>query len=190
VDVERLYFRNDPILLGAPPNRPPNDSTLFQLIKNSAMLWNALDKSDVPDIRGVWMSEVGLQQLVIVSVKQRYHGHAKQAAHLASQNRPAAYHGRYVIIVDEDIDPSDIKQVLWAMCTRSDPENDIEVIRRAWSTPLDTMIRKPTDTFLNSRAIIDACKPYEWIDDFPEDITIHPDLEKRVKDKWGSLLNL
>ena len=63
VDVERLYFRNDPIILGAPPNCPPNDSTTFQVIKNSAMLWNALDKSGVPDVRGVWMSDVGQQQL-------------------------------------------------------------------------------------------------------------------------------
>ncbi|MDP2643388.1 MAG: UbiD family decarboxylase [Desulfobacterales bacterium] len=190
VDVERIYFRNEPILLGAPPNRPPNDSTTFNVIKNSAMLWNALDKSGVPDVRGVWMSDVGQQQLVIVSIKQRFHGHVKQAAHLACQNRPAAYHGRYVILVDDDIDPSDIKQVLWALCTRSDPENDIEIIRRAWSTPLDTMIRKPTDKLLNSRAIIDACKPYEWFDEFPEDIKLDPELEKQVIGKWGTILNL
>jgi len=81
------------------------------------------------------MSEVGYQQLVIVSIKQRYPGHARQAAFIVSHCRPAAYHGRYVIVVDEDIDPSDTQQVLWALCTRSDPEKDIEIIRRAWSTP-------------------------------------------------------
>jgi hypothetical protein len=62
-------------------------------------LWNALVKSGVPDVKGVWMSEVGTQQLVIVSIKQRYEGHARQTALLASQNRPPAYHGRYVIVV-------------------------------------------------------------------------------------------
>ena len=136
------------------------------------------------------MSEVGNQQLVIVSIKQRYPGHARQAAILTCQNRPAAYHGRYVIVVDDDIDPSDVQNVLWALCTRSDPEKDIEIFRRAWSTPLDTMIRKPTDAYFNSRAIIDACKPYEWIEEFPKDIKISSDLAEKVQRKWGTLLNL
>ncbi len=190
VEVERIYFRNNPILLGAPPSRPPQETTLFTVVKNSALIWNALVKSGVPDVHGVWCSEVGQQQLVIVSVKQRYNGHARQAALLASQNRPAAYHGRYVIVVDEDIDPSDIQQVLWALVTRSDPEKDIDILRRAWSTPLDTTIRKPTNAYFNSRAIIDACKPFEWIDEFPEDIKLSVELADKVKSKWGALLNL
>jgi UbiD family decarboxylase len=151
-------------------------------------LWNALVKSGVPDVKGVWMSEVGTQQLVIVSIKQRYAGHARQTAFLASQNRPAVYHGRYVIVVDEDIDPSDIQQVMWALCTRSDPEKDIEIYQRAWSPPLDTMIRQPTIAYFNSRAIIDACKPYEWIGDFPEDIKISREAEEKAR--WGSVLDL
>lgn len=190
VEIERIYFRNNPILLGAPPSRPPQETTLYTLVKNSALLWNALIKSGVPDVQGVWLSDVGQQQLVIVSVKQRYNGHARQAALLASQNRPAAYHGRYVIVVDDDIDPSDIQQVLWALLTRSDPEKDIDIFRRAWSTPLDTTIRRPTDAYFNSRAIIDACKPFEWINEFPEDIKLSPDLAETVKSKWGAMLNL
>lgn len=189
VEVERIYYRHEPILLGSPPSRPPaNDGTIFNVVKGSAILWNALIKSGVPDVKGVWMSEIGIPQFVIVSIKQRYAGHARQAGLLACQNRPAAYHGRYVIVVDEDIDPSDIQQVMWALCTRSDPEKDIEIFRRAWSTPLDTMIHKPTNGYFNSRAIIDACKPYEWIEEFPEDIKISNEWEEKVKSKWGAVL--
>ena len=190
VEVERVYFRNNPILLGAPPMRPPSDSTLFVIAKGSAVLWNNLVKSNVPDVRGVWMSEVGYQQFTVVSIKQRYPGHARQAAFLACQNRPPAYHGRYVVVVDEDIDPTNIEHVMWAICTRSDPEKDIEIVRRAWSTPLDTMIRKPTDAYFNSRAIIDACKPYEWIDEFPQDIKVGGPGMDEVKAKWGDTINL
>ncbi len=185
VEVERIYYRNKPILLGAPPSRPLQENTLFAVVKSSALLWNALNRSGVPDVRGVWMSGVGQQQFVIISIKQRYAGHARQAALLASQNRPAAYHGRYVVVVDEDIDPSDIQQVMWAICTRSDPEKDIDILRRLWSTPLDSTIRKPAGAYFNSRAIIDACKPYEWIDEFPEDIRISPEMIDRVKKKWN-----
>jgi UbiD family decarboxylase len=185
VEVERIYYRNEPILLGSPPSRPPDETAPFGIVKGSAILWNHLVKSGIPDVKGVWMSEVGVQQLTIVSIKQRYPGHAKQTGFLASQNRPAAYHGRYVIVVDDDIDPSDLQQVMWALCTRSDPEKDIDIIRRAWSTPLDTMIRKPTNAYFNSRAIIDACKPYEWMEEFPEDIKVSPEMAQKIKSKWG-----
>jgi UbiD family decarboxylase len=190
VEIERIYHRDNPVLLGSLPGRPPDENALFNIVKGSAVLWNTLVKSGIPDIRGIWMSEVGIQQWVVISIKQRYPGHARQAAFLASQNRPAAYHGRYVIVVDEDIDPSDTQQVLWALCTRSDPEKDIDIVRRAWSTPLDTMIRKPTNAYFSSRAIIDACKPYEWIDDFPKDISMAPEMEKSLRQKWKSIVEL
>ena len=190
VEVERIYFRNQPIILGAPPMRPPSDGSLFQVIKGSAVLWNALVKSNVPDVRGVWMSEVGLQQFVVVSIKQRYPGHVTQTGMLTCQNRPAAYHGRYVVVVDEDIDPSNIEHVMWALATRTDPEKDIDIVRKAWSTPLDTMIRKPTNAYFSSRGVIDACKPWDWINEFPHDIRTSDEWATKVKDKWGSVLNL
>jgi UbiD family decarboxylase len=190
VQVERIYFRNNPIILGAPPMRPPSDSTLFVVAKGSAVLWNNLVKSNIPDVRGVWMSEAGYQQFVVVSIKQRYPGHARQTGFLACQNRPPAYHGRYVVVVDEDIDPTNMEHVMWAISTRSDPEKDIDIVRRAWSTPLDTMIRKPTNAYFNSRAVIDACKPYEWIDEFPLDIKTSGEFMDSVKEKWGRTLNL
>lgn len=66
--------------------------------------------------------------------------------------------GRYVVVVDEDIDIYDISDVLWAMCSRSDPVDAIEVIRRCWSGPLDPVIPKSMKGF-SSRLIIDACLP-------------------------------
>jgi 4-hydroxy-3-polyprenylbenzoate decarboxylase len=89
------------------------------------------------------------------------------------------------VVVDDDIDPTNTAEVIWAICTRSEPEKDIDIIRRCWSGPLDPSIRKPTTAFFNSRAIIDACKPFEWIDEFPTDIRLAPELAKSVKDKWG-----
>ncbi len=90
-------------------------------------------------------------------------------------------------MADEDIDPTNIQEVLWAVCTRSDPEKDIDIIRRAWSTSLDPTIRKPAEAFFNSRAIIDACKPYEWKDKYPQEISTSPELTAIVKEKWKDL---
>ncbi|MDZ4247491.1 MAG: UbiD family decarboxylase, partial [Dehalococcoidia bacterium] len=167
---------------------PPHEETYFHVLVKSAMLTNELIQSGVPDVRGAWLSEAGLYQLIVVSIKQRYAGHAKQAALLASQGRVGSYMGRYIIVVDEDIDPSDINEVLWAMCTRSDPEKDIDIIRRTRSSALDPMIRKPSTAYYNSRAVIDACKPYEWMTEFPQEIRIDPELARRVREKWGDIL--
>jgi UbiD family decarboxylase len=189
IEVERVYHRNAPIILGAPPHRIPDDSTYQVRIVRSAMLHNELVKNGISDVRGVWGGDGGIR-LIVVSLKQRYAGHAKRAALIASQSVTGAYNGRYVIVVDEDIDPSNIEEVLWALCTRSDPEKDIDIIRKCWSTALDPIIRKPTNAFFNTRAIIDACKPYDWIDEFPQSVELSPELESWMKEKWGSILNL
>jgi 4-hydroxy-3-polyprenylbenzoate decarboxylase len=103
---------------------------------------------------------------------------------IASQCHAAAYLGRFTIVVDEDIDPADMKDVLWALTTRCDPAEDIEIFRRCWSGPLDPIIPKGQKGF-NSRAIIDACRPYEWLKDFPPSVKVPDDLARSVKEKWG-----
>ncbi len=150
----------------------------------SANLHNDLLKAGVPDIVGVFFNENGIQQLITVSIKQRYAGHARQTALLASQLARGGNMNRYTIVVDEDIDPTNVNDVLWALSTRSDPEKDIDIIRRTKSTPLDPIMRKPAQGFFNSLAIIDACKPYEWKETFPKSVEVSPTLKRSLKDKF------
>lgn len=190
VKVERIYHRNQPVLLGTQNHRGRSADTYFRALMKSARLFNELVRSGIPDVRGVWMNEEGAHHIVVVSIKQRYAGHAKQSALIASQHPVASLHARYVVVVDEDIDPTDIHDVMWAVGTRSDPEKGIDIIRRCWSEILDPVIRKPTKAPMNTRAIIDACKPFEWIEEFPPSVNISPELANRVKDKWGNTLEL
>ncbi|MBI4331887.1 MAG: UbiD family decarboxylase [Chloroflexi bacterium] len=192
IEVKRIYHRNNPILLGSQNCVPPSDSSYFSALMRSAQLHTELVRCGIPDVAGVWVGMLNMLYLfIVVSIKQRYAGHAKQAALLASQlTSGGAYHGRYVVVVDEDIDPTNPQEVLWAICTRSDPVQDIDILRRCWSTPLDPTIRKPATAFFNSRAIIDACKPFEWKDEFPQEIKISPQLVDRVKSKWGNAIGL
>jgi len=122
-----------------------------------------------------------------VSIEQRYAGHSRQAGHVAAMCRVGAYLGRIVIVVDEDIDVTDINDVMWAVVTRSDPERSLDIINRAWSGPLDPAIA-PDVKGHNSRMIIDATRPWEWRDKFP--IAIGPDAEtkRETRKKWGHLL--
>jgi len=191
IEVERIYHRNEPILVGAPPGRSPYDTVRWSALFRSSLLYNEFIATGVSDVKGIWVNEAGGScTIVIVSIKQRYAGHAKRAALIASQSQATSYANKYVIVVDEDIDPTNINEVLWAMAQRSDPEKDIDIIRRTRGAELDPMIRKPTKAFFNSKAIIDACKPYEWMDEFPPEVKASPELVARVKQKWDKLTKL
>jgi 4-hydroxy-3-polyprenylbenzoate decarboxylase len=102
-----------------------------------------------------------------------------------------AYAGRYIIVVDDDIDPSNLEEVMWAVLTRSDPATSIDFITNAWSTPLDPRIppeQKARGDYTNSRAIIDACKPFHWKDQYPKVNQSPPEVRKLAREKWGYLL--
>ncbi len=99
----------------------------------------------------------GARMFNVIAIKQAYPGHARQAGMLAASCQSGSYLGRFVVVVDDDVDPTDLFDVMWAMCTRCDPAQDIDFIRRAWSGPLDPILDKASST--NSRAVIDACRP-------------------------------
>lgn len=183
IEVERIYHRNNPIIVGSPPGRSPSEGSYFLSLVRSAQLHNELMKAGLPDVQGVWISEEAGGLIITVSIKQRYPGHAKDVALFISQSK-VGYWGRYVIVLDDDIDPTNIHDVLWALATRSDPEKSIDIIRRARGAPLDPMVRKPATSHFTSRAIIEACKPYEWISEFPKVIDHDRELADRVKLKW------
>ena len=191
--VEAIYHRNDPIMLGCPPQRPPDELARYRAVARSALLKRSIRAAGVPDVTAVWAHEVGTaRMLVALSIKQRYAGHAAQAGHVACQCHVGAYAGKYVIVVDDDIDVSDLEQVIWAMLTRSDPATSIDIVKNAWSTPLDPRIppeEKAKKNFTNSRAIIDACRPYHWRDKFPKVNMPSAELAKETRERFSYLLD-
>jgi UbiD family decarboxylase len=166
IDVERIYHRADPIVLGAPPGKPPHDYEFPFSVIRSGMIQDAVEASGVGGIQGVWTSFA--RSMVIISVKQAHPGHSRQAAMVAGHCGPGAYMARYVIAVDDDIDPTDLNDVLWAVATRADPATAIELVRKGWGSPIDPLGNVMEEGFsYNSRAIIDACVPYTKRDVFP-----------------------
>ena len=72
------------------------------------------------------------------------------------------------------------------MASRCDPIEDIDITRRAWSGALDPR-KRPGDNF-NSRAIVDACRPFEWKNEFPPVAESSPELAAKTHEKWKHLL--
>ncbi|MFL4967585.1 MAG: UbiD family decarboxylase [Xanthobacteraceae bacterium] len=187
VHVRRVYYRNDPILSIASPMRPPSDFSFSKCVMKAGMIWDEVERAGLSGVAGVWVHEFGGARMFnVIAIKQAYPGHARQAGMLAANCQSGSYLGRFVVVVDEDVDPTDIFDVLWAMCTRCDPAGDIDFIRRTWSGPLDPTLDKASST--NSRAVIDACRPYERLTDFPPVARASPELIAQVKAKFAHVL--
>jgi 3-polyprenyl-4-hydroxybenzoate decarboxylase len=153
----------------------------------SAMIYDALVKAGVSDVCGVWADECGGgRMLIVVSIKQRFCGHSRQAGAIAAQCREAAYMNRFVVVVDDDVDPTNLEEVVWAMCTRCDPAEDIDVLRKAWGSRADPLLDEGAPPY-NSRAIIDACRPFERIKHFPRVAEASPELLRQIESKWSGL---
>lgn len=193
MDVKAIYHRNDPIILGCPPNRTPDELARYRAVIRSGLLKDQLARAGLSGIKAVWANEVGSSRLLLtIAIEQLYAGHATQVGHVASQCHVGAYAGRYVIVVDDDIDVSNLDEVIWAMLTRSDPATSIDIIHNAWSTSLDPRIHpddKAKGKLTNSRAIIDATRPYEWRDRFPKVNMPSAEVRRKTMEKWGYLIS-
>jgi len=127
-------------------------------------------------------------QKQLVALRQRYDGHAKRAALVAAAH---SYMARIVVVVDDDIDPSNLADVMWAVTTRCEPAEQIDIVRNAWSSALDPRIPPPDKArgvTSHSKVIIEACRPFAWMDQFPPTSALSQDEMRVIEEKWGGVL--
>jgi 4-hydroxy-3-polyprenylbenzoate decarboxylase len=168
---------------------PANECALLYSVARSARIWNDLDKLGVPGIRGVYAhpAAAGGFGMTIVSLEQRYAGHAPQVLALAAQVPGGAYFTKFIVVVDEDVDPSNINQVIWAMSTRCSPVEDIDILRQTWSTPLDPSQNPPAARPYGSKALINACMEHKYIKQFSRRTKIRRSVYDTMVQRWSSL---
>jgi UbiD family decarboxylase len=179
--VEAMHWRHDPILLGSPPMKPPRFH--FGLPFRAASMWSNLEAIGVTDIVGAWQHVA--QLMTVIALRQRYAGHAKRAGLIAAAQ---SYMGRLVVTVDEDVDPSNLADVMWAIATRCEPSEQVDIVRNAWSSALDPRIT-PADRSRgqtsHSKLILDACRPFGWRDEFPPTSALSQEEARAIGRKWG-----
>jgi 4-hydroxy-3-polyprenylbenzoate decarboxylase len=188
VKVRRIYHRNDPIITGSPPLKTYLNSELPRYIR-AANIWSALERSGVPEVKGVWFPRHG-RFIAAVAIRQRYSGHAKQAAIGVLATRDGGRDTRMVIVVDDDIDITNINELLWAVASRWDPKASSEILEIAASSlnPRLSPEKRANNDLVSSCIVIDACRPYSWREDFPLVSAVSPAYKEKVKQKWTHIL--
>ncbi|MGH7773033.1 MAG: UbiD family decarboxylase [Candidatus Binatia bacterium] len=186
IHIKAVYHRNNPIMTG---NHISNRNITVGPVAHAAIaVWEALEKTALPGIRGVWAHANGL--FIVISLKQEFAGHAKMALLTATGARGSNSAYRYYVVVDEDIDPSNLDDVLWAMTTRCVPEEQIDIVRGTVSTRVDPLIspkKREIWDLTCGRVLMNACKPWDWIEEFGKSMTFTPEFERKVREKWGHL---
>lgn len=187
IDVERVRFRKNPILTCAlMADHPANELGLVYAIVRGAKVWNDLEKVGIPGIKGVYCFPAGAGGFGVtaVSIEQRYPGHASQVAALAAQCPGGAYYSKMIVVVDDDVDPTDIHQVLWAIATRCSPEKDVDILRNTWSTWLDPTKNPPEERPYGSKMLINACKEHKYLKVFSKRNRIRREVYDRLAARW------
>ncbi len=195
--IEAVYHRHDPIIVGQPPAKPTLPGTRYGTAGTSlfraATLWDDLEAAGVPEVRAVWKMPGGGSRFIdVIAIKQLHAGHAKMAGLVAAGCGSGAFAGRMTIIVDHDIDITNVAEVMWAMATRWDPKTQTDIIDGCWTGNIDPRIppaNRAAGDLTNSRIIIYAVRPFHWRDQFPKVNAVSPDYAAIVRQKWAGKLD-
>ncbi len=190
IRVTALHYRRNPILTAAlMAPYPACEIGAYYAIMRSAKIWSDLDLFGVPGIAGVYSHPAAASGwgMLVVSMRQQYVGHVAQVLALAAQCPAAAYYTKWIIAVDDDVDPTDINQLLWVLSTRCDPAADIDLLRNTLSTGLDPSKGLPEERPYGSKALINACKPYRHLQAFPKRTALRQSVYEQTLARWDEL---
>jgi 4-hydroxy-3-polyprenylbenzoate decarboxylase len=170
----------------------PDEMARYRAVIRSGVIKENMTRAGVPGVVQVWCHETGAARTLHgISIKQRYPGHAVQAGVVGAQCGGSAYASKYVIVTDDDVDVTNLEQLIWAVAMRTDPKNSIQFIEGAWDSPADPALspeKRAAGDLTHSVAIINACKPYHWRDKFPPSNTPSAETLKKAREKFGWLL--
>jgi UbiD family decarboxylase len=189
IEVTALRYRKSPIMTAAVmANYPSGEIGAHQTIVRSARILDNLDDIGCPGIQGVYCHPAAASGncLVVVSLTQMYPGHATQALALTAQCPAATYYTKWIVAVDDDVDPTDIDAVIWALSVRCNPSEDIDFLRQTMSFRADPSIA-PQDKPYGSKVLINACTPYRYIKQAPMRTFLRRSVYDRVKGRWSEL---
>src|SRR5215469_2914822 len=190
IDIKAVHCRHSPIMTAALMARYPScEIGAYYAIMRSARILDDLENIGVPGVVAAYAHPAAASGwgMVTVALRQQYPGHAAQVLALAAQCPAAAYYSKWIIAVDEDVDPTDFDQVMWALSSRCNPSEDMDFQRNTWSTGLDPSQYPPEVRPYGSKVLINACKPHRFIKQFPRSTLLREETYKRVAARWSEL---
>jgi 4-hydroxy-3-polyprenylbenzoate decarboxylase len=183
--VSAVTMRKDPIYLSTFTGRPPDEPSVLGEALNEVFV--PLIQQQFPEIRDFWLPPEGCSyRIAVVSMKKDFPGHAKRVMMGVWSYLRQFMYTKWIIIVDDDIDIRDWKDVMWAVSTRMDPVRDITLVE---NTPIDYLDFASPESGLGGKIGLDATNKMapETHREWGKKIAMDPDIIDLVTKKWPKL---
>ncbi|QDO97969.1 UbiD family decarboxylase [Ferrovibrio terrae] len=183
--VSAITMRRNPIYLSTFTGRPPDEPSVLGEALNDVFV--PLIRQQFPEIVDFWLPPEGCSyRVAVVSMKKAYPGHAKRVMMGVWSYLRQFMYTKWIIVVDDDINARDWKDVIWAMSTRMDPARDITFVEH---TPIDYLDFASPESGLGSKIGLDATNkwPPETKREWGEKIRMDEDVIRTVTEKWPRL---
>ncbi len=132
-EISAITMRRDPIYLTTFTGRPPDEPSVLGEALNEVFI--PLVQQQFPEIVDFWLPpEACSYRIAVITMKKAYAGHAKRVMMGAWSYLRQFMYTKWLIVLDDDVNARDWKDVMWAVSTRMDPARDITVIE---NTPID-----------------------------------------------------
>ncbi len=183
--IERITMRKDPIYHSTYTGKPPDEPAMLGVALNEVFV--PLLQKQFPEITDFYLPPEGCSyRMAVVSIKKQYAGHAKRVMFGIWSFLRQFMYTKFIIVVDDDIDVRDWKEVMWAITTRMDPVRDTLLVE---NTPIDYLDFASPVSGLGGKMGLDATNkfPGETQREWGTPIVMDDAVKAKVDAKWGKL---
>ncbi len=183
--VDRITMRGDPIYHSTYTGKPPDEPAVLGVALNEVFV--PILQRTFPEIVDFYLPPEGCSyRIAVVSMRKQYAGHAKRVMFGVWSFLRQFMYTKFIVVVDEDINARDWKEVIWAITTRVDPTRDTVLVD---NTPIDYLDFASPVSGLGSKMGIDATNKWagETTREWGRPITMDAAVKSRVDAIWKEL---
>jgi 4-hydroxy-3-polyprenylbenzoate decarboxylase len=183
--LERITTRKDPIYHSTYTGKPPDEPAVLGVALNEVFV--PILQKQFSEITDFYLPPEGCSyRMAIVSIKKSYPGHAKRVMFGVWSFLRQFMYTKFIVVVDDDIDIRDWKEVIWAITTRMDPVRDTTLVE---STPIDYLDFASPISGLGGKMGLDATNkwPGETSREWGTTIKMNEAVKARVDAIWSDL---
>jgi 4-hydroxy-3-polyprenylbenzoate decarboxylase len=183
--IERITMRRDPIYHSTYTGKPPDEPAMLGVALNEVFV--PLLQKQFPEIVDFYLPPEGCSyRLAVVSINKAYPGHAKRVMFGIWSFLRQFMYTKFIIVVDDDVNIRDWKEVIWALTTRMDATRDTTLVD---NTPIDYLDFASPVAGLGSKMGLDATNkwPGETKREWGRPIMMDAAVKQRIDRMWDAL---
>ena len=155
--IDRMTMRENPIYHSTYTGKPPDEPAVLGVALNEVFV--PILQKQFPEIVGFYLPPEGCSyRMAVVSIRKQYPGHAKRVMFGIWSFLRQFMYTKFIVVVDEDVNVRDWKEVIWAITTRMDPARDTTLVE---NTPIDYLDFASPVSGLGSKMGMDATNKWQ-----------------------------